>query len=245
MHPGHHGHLVRGYKCISRKASPQTWKTGGQVNFFWLKDSLTTPCRFNECWRRWPMGWWNIRKHQILGPKYYSKMDVSRGRAAYLLSYMINLSFPLTFITFFLIFPDFHSTAVEMLLLIMKLWRGKGSVTDQWDHESTNTLMALLSGLERYLISLHRPFGSQLPWANRLSSLGSYFLIYETKTPIWICLAGSILYQHICHTAVFGRLKTRETLNFSATILLTFAGMRISSHQEIHSRQIEMTQVAN
>lgn len=78
--------------------------------------------------------------------------------------------------------------------------------------------------LESYLIRLHRPFWSQLSWANHMSSPGSYFLIYKTKTPIGICLAGSILYQHICHTAVFGRLKTRETLNFSTTILLTFAG---------------------
>lgn len=44
----------------------------------------------------------------------------------------------------------------------------------------------------RYLIRLHRPFWSQPPWANHLTSLGSYFLIYKTKTPIWICPAGLI-----------------------------------------------------
>ena len=75
---------------------------------------------------------------------------------------------------------------------VMKLWGDKAPVTNQWGHEPSNTHMALLSELERYHISLHRLFWNQLPWANHLTSLCSYFLIHKTKTPIWICLAGLI-----------------------------------------------------
>lgn len=65
-------------------------------------------------------------------------MGVSRERAAYLLSYMINLFFPLTFITSFLIFPDFHSTAVEMLLVIMKCGKVRGlSLTNETMNQPT------------------------------------------------------------------------------------------------------------
>lgn len=44
--------------------------------------------------------------------------------------------------------------------------------------------------------------------------------------------------------AVFGRLKPGEILNFSTTILVTFAEMRPSEHEEIYLRQMEMTRVA-
>lgn len=85
MHPGHHGNSMRGYKWISRKAFSQTEKKNIQslchdkwirCIIFWLKNIISAPCKLNECWRIWPVYhivWWNIRKHQILGPKYYSK----------------------------------------------------------------------------------------------------------------------------------------------------------------------------
>lgn len=44
---------------------------------------------------------------------------------------------------------------------------------------------------------------------------------------------GQYLYQHICHIAVFGRLKNMEILNFSTTILLTFPEMRMLAQRNI------------
>lgn len=144
---------MRGHKWIGRKASPQTEKTLQSLChdewwvrciIFWQKHSIPTPCRVQECgrWSVHLIGWWHIRRHQILVLKYYSKMSVSRaGRStsydAWSISPFPQTSSLLPWYSLICI----HTTA----FVIMKLWGDEASVTDQRDHEASDTHMASFS----------------------------------------------------------------------------------------------------